>query len=105
MQRTILKKTIRTISTMALLTVMILGTGSSLSAQFTFMGDYDKLFAAPLGYYVDPQEPDPSVSTNATAFYSGATTLTARLMPDSAMFRCWSAADSVRQAIRFRLPS
>ena len=54
-----------------LLTVIICGNSNSVFAQFTFMGDYDKLFAAPKGYYVDPQDPDPTIEENATVFYTG----------------------------------
>lgn len=53
-----------------LLVVIIFG-GGSVFAQFTFIGDYDKTFAAPNGYNVDPQEPDPTVSTFQTLFYTG----------------------------------
>lgn len=54
-----------------MLVAIILGNAASARAQFTFMGDYDKTFAAPLGYYVDPQEPVPTVSTFQTLFYTG----------------------------------
>ncbi|MCY7347399.1 MAG: hypothetical protein LH614_14420, partial [Pyrinomonadaceae bacterium] len=61
-KRRLLVKTMRAFSLTALLVVIIFSGGSSASAQFTFMGDYDKTFAAPLGYNVDPQFPDPTVT-------------------------------------------
>ncbi len=43
-------------------------------AQFTFVGDYDKTFAAPLGYYVEPQNNFPQDATNPnrrTSLFAG----------------------------------
>ena len=43
-------------------------------AQFTFQGDFDKTFAAPNGYYVEPQNNDPSIPSNparTSLFYTG----------------------------------
>jgi uncharacterized delta-60 repeat protein len=72
MKQTNLKKAIQIISTMALLTLMILGNNISVSAQFTFVGDYDKTFAAPLGYYAEGQVPYPgSTDTLQTYFFTG----------------------------------
>lgn len=65
------KKAAGTISLAALLALMILGNSVSARAQFTFVGDYDKTFAAPNGYFLDPQVPDPSVNTFQTLFYTG----------------------------------
>ena len=43
-------------------------------AQFTFQGDFDKTFAALNGYYVEPQNNDPSIPSNparTSLFYTG----------------------------------
>jgi uncharacterized delta-60 repeat protein len=56
------KKAVQAITMTVLLVVMIWGNSVSVTAQFTFMGDYDKTFNAPLGYNVDPQFPDPTVT-------------------------------------------
>ncbi|HEX8737591.1 MAG TPA: hypothetical protein VF721_19820, partial [Pyrinomonadaceae bacterium] len=51
---------------------MISGSFQTASAQFTFVGDYDKTFAAPLGYYIDPQNPTaPATDTFDTIFFTG----------------------------------
>jgi len=55
----------------SLLLAMIVGLRPA-SAQSTFVGAYDTSFAAPLGYYVDPQNPVPPANdTNDTHFYTG----------------------------------
>ncbi|HEX8246895.1 MAG TPA: FG-GAP-like repeat-containing protein [Pyrinomonadaceae bacterium] len=65
------KKTLSSILT-ALFVLMILGSFQTVSAQFTFMGDYDRTFAAPLGYYIDPQNPTaPATDTSQAPFYTG----------------------------------
>ncbi len=71
--RRLWKKAVQNILMAALLVGILLGNGLSVSAQFTFMGDYDKTFNAPLGYNVDPQFPDPTVNTSdlSTGFGSG----------------------------------
>jgi uncharacterized delta-60 repeat protein len=64
----------------ALFVLMILGSFQNAFAQFTFMGDYDKTFAAPLGYYVDPENPvAPANDTYQTYFLTGA------LLPDGSI--------------------
>lgn len=74
------KKAIQAVSMAILLVVMIFGNGVSVSAQFTFVGDYDRTFAAPLGYYIDPQNPvAPANDTNDTHFYTGV------LLPDGSL--------------------
>ncbi|MCY7375644.1 MAG: hypothetical protein LH472_06690 [Pyrinomonadaceae bacterium] len=70
-KRWLLVKTMRAFSLTILLVVISFSGGSSASAQFTFMGDYDKTFAAPRGYFADPQDPDPTIDEQATAFYTG----------------------------------
>ena len=62
------KKTFSSIIS-ALFILMILGSFQTASAQFTFMGDYDKTFNAPLGYNVDPQFPDPIVTNSDLSSY------------------------------------
>jgi uncharacterized delta-60 repeat protein len=75
-----IKKAIHTLSMTALLVVMILANSISASAQFTFVGDYDRTFNAPLGYYIDPQNPvAPATDTNDTHFYTG------ELLPDGSI--------------------
>lgn len=54
----------------ALLLAMI-GGGRPASAQSTFVGEYDTSFAAPKGYYVDPQDVDPTIDDNQTLFFTG----------------------------------
>ena len=51
-------------------------------AQFTFMGDYDRSFAAPNGYFVDPQNNDPSIPSDParTSYY-----FTGDLNPDGSI--------------------
>lgn len=62
------------------LTAATLLTAVSASGQFTFMGDYDRTFAAQLGYYVDPQHPTaPATDTNSTYFSTG------ELLPDGSI--------------------
>ncbi|MDQ3799678.1 MAG: hypothetical protein M3384_09520, partial [Acidobacteriota bacterium] len=64
----------------ALFVLMILGNVQTVFAQFTFVGDYDKTFAAPLGYYIDPQNPTaPATDTADTVFFTGA------LLPDGSI--------------------
>jgi uncharacterized delta-60 repeat protein len=56
----------------ALLFLMISGSFHAASAQFTFMGDYDRTFNSPLGYYIDPQNPTaPATDTFDTTFFTG----------------------------------
>ncbi len=63
----------------SLLLAMIGGVRHA-SAQSTFVGDYDTNFAAPLGYYIDPQNPVPPANdTNDTHFYTG------ELLPDGSI--------------------
>ncbi|MCY7346149.1 MAG: hypothetical protein LH614_07985, partial [Pyrinomonadaceae bacterium] len=64
------KKNIQIISMTALLVVMILGNSGSASAQFTFMGDYDRTFGGGLGYYVDPQFPDPNQTGDVSSTFT-----------------------------------
>lgn len=64
------KKAIRAISMTALLVGIILGNFQNAFAQFTFMGDYDRTFAAPLGYYVDPQFPDPNQTGDVNSSFT-----------------------------------
>src|ERR1044071_8440205 len=71
MKQTNLKKAIETILMTVLLAAMFFGNSSSAAAQFTFTGDYDKTFAAPLGYYIDGQDPDPTISEWQLSFVSG----------------------------------
>ena len=71
MKQTI-KNTMRTASFAALLLAITLTLSQNASAQFTFMGDYDRTFNSPLGYYIDPQNPvPPATDTNDTHFYTG----------------------------------
>lgn len=67
---------------------LIFGNFQIASAQFTFNGDYDKTFASPQGYYVDPQQPDPSVNTYQTTFAGGA------LLPDGSIIAGGRHVDS-----------
>jgi uncharacterized delta-60 repeat protein len=46
-------------------------SGGPSSAQSTFVGDYDRAFAAPNGYYIDPEEVDPAISDDVTQFFTG----------------------------------
>ncbi len=73
------KKAIPAISMTALLIAAVLGNFQTVFAQFTFMGDYDRTFAAPRGYYVDPEDPVPTFPDNQTYFLSGA------LLPDGSI--------------------
>jgi hypothetical protein len=58
--------------TAASLLLAMIGGVRPASAQSTFVGDYDTGFAAPLGYYIDPQNPvPPATDTNDTHFYTG----------------------------------
>ncbi|MEP6902431.1 MAG: delta-60 repeat domain-containing protein, partial [Actinomycetota bacterium] len=43
---------------------IILANAPNISAQFTFNGDFDKTFAAPNGYYVEPQNNFPADTVN-----------------------------------------
>lgn len=73
------QKTLSSILT-ALFVLMILGGFQTAFAQFTFVGDYDRTFNAPLGYYIDPQNPTaPATDTAETAFFTGG------LMPDGSI--------------------
>ncbi|HEX8735100.1 MAG TPA: FG-GAP-like repeat-containing protein [Pyrinomonadaceae bacterium] len=65
------KKAIQIISMTALLVAAVLGNFQTAFAQFTFVGDYDKTFAAPLGYYLDPQDPVPTIEDYQTNFFTG----------------------------------
>jgi uncharacterized delta-60 repeat protein len=62
------RKTLNSILT-ALFVLMIFGSFQTASAQFTFTGDYDKTFNAPLGYNIDPQFPDPTVTNSDLSSY------------------------------------
>lgn len=73
-------KTLATfISTMVLLVVAIVGQAQGASAQFTFMGDYDRSFAAPRGYFVEAEEVDPTLTGARSWLYSG------ELLPDGSI--------------------
>lgn len=73
------RKTLSSVLT-ALFVLMILGNVQNAFAQFTFMGDYDRTFAAPLGYYIDPQNPTaPATDTADTIFFTGG------LLPDGSI--------------------
>jgi uncharacterized delta-60 repeat protein len=55
-----------------LLFVTMTGFGSRAVAQFTFTGDYDRSFAAPLGYYVEQEDPYPGSNDEfQTLFFTG----------------------------------
>ena len=50
------------------------------SAEPTYIGDFDTSFAAPLGYYVDPENPvTPASDTFQTYFHTG------ELLPDGSI--------------------
>jgi uncharacterized delta-60 repeat protein len=71
MKQTI-KKAIQIISMTALFVVMILANSISASAQFTFVGDYDRTFASPLGYYAEGEIPYPGATDVLnTQFFTG----------------------------------
>ncbi|MDQ4120795.1 MAG: carboxypeptidase regulatory-like domain-containing protein [Acidobacteriota bacterium] len=61
--------------------LMFVVSGNLIFAQHApqFVGDYDKTFAPPKGYFVDPQQPDPAVNTYQTTFVGGA------LLPDGSI--------------------
>jgi uncharacterized delta-60 repeat protein len=54
-----------------LLFIIVLANLNTIFAQFTFVGDYDKTFAAPNGYYTDPRDVDPTVEEYQTHLYTG----------------------------------
>jgi uncharacterized delta-60 repeat protein len=65
------RKTLSSMMT-ALFVLMILGSFQTASAQFTFMGDYDKTFNAPLGYYAEGEVPYPGSTDHLqTYFFTG----------------------------------
>ncbi|MDQ3798196.1 MAG: FG-GAP-like repeat-containing protein [Acidobacteriota bacterium] len=55
----------------AFLAAFVLGNFQTVFAQFTFTGDYDRAFAAPNGYYTDPEDVDPTIGDDITQFYTG----------------------------------
>jgi uncharacterized delta-60 repeat protein len=66
--------------TAASLLLAMIGGVRPASAQSTFVGNYDTSFAAPLGYYVDPENPvTPAGGTYQTYFHTG------ELLPDGSI--------------------
>lgn len=54
------------------ITIIAMSANAVSLAQFTFMGDYDRTFGAPLGSYMDGQNPDPTAEEFQLNFMSGA---------------------------------
>ena len=77
------QKTSNAASMTALLVMMIFGNLNTAFAQPppAFIGDYDRSFNAPNGYFVDPMPPDPtgSFATQQSSLYTG------ELLPDGSI--------------------
>lgn len=70
--KTSLRDSIFAALTATSLLLTLFGGGRLASAQTTFVGDFDTSFAAPKGYYVDPQLPDPAFNDQQqTTFVTG----------------------------------
>jgi len=65
--------------TATLFVLMFFGNAQSVFAQFTFMGDYDKSFAAPRGYFVEAEDVDPTLTGDVSSLYGG------ELLPDGSI--------------------
>jgi uncharacterized delta-60 repeat protein len=68
------RSTFRLTLTLLLVSAIVLTTAQLTAAQnFTFMGDYDKSFAAPNGYFVEPQNnlPGDAAPARQTLLFTG----------------------------------
>jgi len=91
-----------------LFALLLIGCASNLFAQFTFMGDYDKSFAAPNGYYIDPLDIDPLIPSGSeqSYLYTGAVLNDGSILAGGAIYyRTFGNGDGQDFYIKKFLPS